>query len=195
MLSVLYMESADALAHLVRFYCPKAPRLLDVTHGTGTMTKKCPVPVLGVDLDPTSKAKVLANSTALPFAPGSFEAALFDPPYLYGSQAMHMGPIGKKTWQSQRTTWKRPEELEQFAAGVAAQLADVLTPHPIVLVKIMNSRYKTTLVRNDDLVTRCFTDEGFRLHDQLIYVRTVTGSFPNPSSSQMAHGFYLVFKR
>ena len=194
MLSVLYMESADAVAHIVRFYCPNAPALLDVTHGTGTMVKKCPIPVVGVDKDPNSKASIIADSTALPLDDNSYQAAVFDPPYLYGSHAMHMGPIGKKTWTAERTTWKKPEELAGFSGGVARELRRVLTDDGVVIVKIMNSRNKGMLIRNDHLVVSAFEEHGFRLQDQLIYVRTVTGSFPNPKSAQMAHGFYLILR-
>ena len=195
MLSVLYMESADALAHIIRFYCPDAPVLLDVTHGTGTMTKKCPIPVVGVDIDPNSKAEIIADSTSLPLPDSSFDAAVFDPPYLYGSHAMHMGPIGKKTWAAERTTWKKPQDLISFSAGIGAELSRVLRPGGKAIVKIMNSRLKGDLIRNDQIITDAFGAYNLKLQDQVVYVRTVTGSFPNPKSAQMAHGFWLIFKR
>lgn len=195
MLSVLYLESADALPHLVRFYCPKAPRLLDVTYGTGTMCKKLHIPVVGVDVDPASKAHVIADSTNLPFPDGSFEAAIFDPAYLYGSRAMHMGPVGMKTWDTQRTTWKKPEDLENFAMGVAGELKRIITMGGTVFSKIMDSRLHGRMVRNRDILIRAFEDNGFHLFDEVVYLRTVTGSFTNPRTAQKAHGFYQIYHR
>ena len=195
-MSVLYLESADALAHLIRFYCPNAPALLDVTYGTGTMARKSPIPVLGVDIDPSSRAQIVADSTNLPLKAGSYQAAVFDPPYLYGSASSHRGPVGAKTWDEKRTTWKKPMDLVLFSEKIAKELGRVLIPGATIFVKIMNSRFKGSLIRNDNVITAAFDlHDQFTLHDQLVYVRTVTGSFTNSRSSQMAHGFWLIFRR
>lgn len=195
MLTVLFAESGDNFAHLVRFYAPNAPRLLDVTYGEGTLVKRSPIPVVGVDQDPESKAHVIADSTNLPFEDGSFEVAVFDPPYLYGSKNLHMGPVGKKTWSTVRATFDTPADLIVLALGVAEELYRVLVPGGVVIVKCMDSRFKGRLVRNHDIVTEAFEYNGFDLHDQNIYVRTSIGSFVNSKSAQAAHGYFLVFKR
>ena len=195
MLSVVFAESADNFAHLVRFYAPDADRLLDVTHGAGTLTKRCPIPVLGVDRDPGSKASVICDSCALPFRDDSFAAAVFDPPYLYGSHAMHMGPIGKKTWSTLRSTWDVPADLVRTARGIAAELYRVCQGEATVFCKVMDSRFKGKLIRNHDIVADAFEERGFTLIDQIVYVRTVTGSFVNAVSAQSAHGYFLVLRK
>lgn len=194
MISILFAESGDNLAHLIRFYAPSARRLLDVTYGAGTLTKRCPIPVIGIDNDPDTAPAVRADATQLPFLDGSFEAAVFDPPYLYGSTAMHMGLIGGKTWSNKRSTWKRPEHLINMAIGVAGELRRVLAPNGVAITKIMDSRFKGRLVRNHDHVIDMFETAGFTLHDQLVYIRTVTGSFVNTKTAQSAHGYFLIFK-
>lgn len=72
MLSVVFAESYDNLAHLLRFYAPKADKLLDVTYGGGTLSKRSPIPVVGIDKDPTSKSRILADAKALPFCDATF---------------------------------------------------------------------------------------------------------------------------
>lgn len=196
MLSVIFAESGDNLAHLVRFYAPHADRLLDVTFGAGTLSRRVGIPVVGVDKDPTTKATVIADSAAsLPFTAESFAAAVYDPPYLYGSKAMHMGPIGAKTWELQRSTWKTPDDLADTSKGIAEQLYRVMRADGVVIVKIMDSRFKGRLVRNHDIVTDAFEVNGWRLHDVVIYIRTVTGSFVNNVSAQSTHGYFLVFRK
>ena len=196
MLSVLFAESGDNLAHLVRFYAPHADRLLDVTFGGGTLSRRVSIPVVGVDKDPTTKATIIADSAvALPFEADSFRAAVYDPPYLYGTKAMHMGPVGQKTWEEQRSTWKAPEDLATTSDGIAQQLYRVLAPDGVVIVKIMDSRFKGRLIRNHDIVARAFERHGWRLHDVLVYVRTVTGSFVNAVSAQSTHGYFLILKK
>lgn len=195
MLSVVFAESADCLAHLLRFYAPAAPRLLDVTYGAGTLSRRVGIPVVGVDKDPTTKATHIADSTALPLDSGTFEAAVFDPPYLYGSHAMHMGPVGQKTWSPARSTWKTPTDLEEFAWGVASELRRVLVPGSPVFVKIMDSRFKGRLIRNHEIIQDAFEQQDFTLVDIIVYIRTVTSSFVNAKSAQSAHGYYLIFRR
>ena len=195
MLSVLFGESGDNLAHLVRFYAPTATRLLDVTYGAGTLPRRSPIPVVGVDKDPTSRAPVLADAGRLPFAPGSFAVACYDPPYLYGSKAMHGGPVGQKTWQPQRSTWKTPNDLIAMSAAVASELACILRPAGVVIVKIMDSRFKGRLIRNHDIVSAAFESNEFVLLDQLVYLRTSIGSFVNLRSAQSAHGYFLIFRK
>lgn len=199
MLSVLFAESADNLAHLIRFYAAEADRLLDVTYGAGTLSKKSPIPVVGVDRDPESKAEFIADSMTdlgLIFEGQTFPAAVFDPPYLYGAKAMHMGPVGDKTWSDVRSTWKDPTELMETSRAIAGELAKVLTADGIVFVKIMDSRFKGKLVRNHDLVIAAFeVNKAFRLIDQIVYIRTNISSYPHGSSAQSAHGYFLVFKR
>ena len=194
MLTVLYGESADLLAHIVRFYAPTAPTLLDITHGRGTLTKKLTIPVVGVDKDPTSRATIIADLGNLPLDADSFRLACFDPPYLYGVQAMHMGPVGQKAWNSSRSTLKVPADFVKLAADAARELARVLIVGGLVIIKVMDSRFKGQLVRNHDICIAAFEQCGFRLHDVLIYIRTVTGSFTNTKSAQSAHGYYIIME-
>ena len=195
MLSILFAESGDNLTHLIRFYSPTATRLLDVTFGNGTLSKRSPILVVGIDKDSTTKATIIGDSTSLPLQDESFEAAVYDPPYLYGTKATHMGPIGQKTWSNERSTWKKPDELVTLSVGIALELMRVLVSGSSIFVKIMDSRYKGKLIRNHDLVTEAFESVGFTLIDQLVYIRTVTGSFVNNKSAQSAHGYFLVFRK
>lgn len=195
MLSVLFAESGDNLSRLLEFYAPTATRVLDVTFGAGTLTKRARIRVVGVDKDRTTTPSVHADSRALPFRYGSFSAAVYDPPYLYGTLAMHQGTIGKKTWSNARSTWKSPQELMQTSDGVARELARVLEPNGVAICKIMDSRYRGRLIRNHDIVAEAFERHGFTLRDQIVYIRTVTGSYVNRVSAQSTHGYFLMLSR
>lgn len=196
MLSVLFAESADNFSRLLEFYAPTAALVLDVTFGAGTLTKRARgVRVVGVDKDLDTTPTVRADSRALPFVDGSFPVAVYDPPYLYGSFAQHMGTIGKKTWSNARSTWKTPRDLSETSAGVARELLRVLSPDGLVICKVMDSRYQGSLVRNHDIVVDAFESHGFALRDQIVYIRTVTGSYANTKSAQSTHGYFLILSR
>lgn len=198
MFTVLYGSSDAHLRDLVRFYQPDAQAAIDVTYGAGTLSRLCPCPVVGIDQDPTTSPTYFADArtdlTEL-FPEPCFDVGIYDPPYLYGSKAMHMGPVGAKTWNSTRTTWKDPLELRETSVAVGLQLVQVLHPHGIVIVKIADARHKKTLVRNDQVVIDAFEHVGWRLHDRLVYIRTMVNSYKNDLSATAAHGYFLVFKR
>src|SRR3990167_6067807 len=193
MLSVIFAESGDNLAHLIDFYAPQATEILDVTYGNGTLCSRLRIPVVGVDIDPDTKAQIIADATGpLPLEQGRFSVVVYDPPYLYGAHAMHMGPIGAKTWKPERSTWKKPEELFKLSEGIARNLLNYTAQDCTIIVKIMDSRYKGRLCRNHNSVTVAFEEHGWYLHDQLVYIRTVTGSFVNKRSAQSTHGYFLI---
>lgn len=196
MLSVLFAESADNFSRLLEFYAPTATTVLDVTFGAGTLTKRARgVRIVGIDKDPETTPTVRADARALPFADGSFPVAVYDPPYLYGSFAQHMGTIGAKTWSNARSTWKTPHDLSDTSVGVARELARVLSPDGLVICKVMDSRYRGSLIRNHDIVIDAFEGHGFALRDQVVYIRTVTGSYSNAKSAQSTHGYFLMLER
>jgi SAM-dependent methyltransferase len=195
MLNVVYAESADNLLHLLRFYAPDCSLVLDVTSGGGTLSRRLDGRVVRCDIDATAQADVRADAGALPFAGALFDALVFDPPYLYGSDAMHQGPVGLKTWATQRSTWREPAQLIDLSRRVAAEAFRVLRPYGVAVVKVMDSRLNGRIVRNHDLAREAFEDAGFLLGDDVIYIRTVTGSFTNPKSAQNAHGHFLVMRR
>lgn len=196
MLTVLFGQSADNLKQIADFY-KLSGRVLDVTHGAGTLVKQLApnVKLIASDIDPTSKARIIADAKALPFAGGVFSAAIMDPPYLIGSKQMSMGPVGAKTWSEQRSTWRTPSDLQNFLAGSATELRRVVQDNGIVVVKIMNCRYKGRLVRNDDAVIRAFEANGFALMDTIVYIRTFISSFAHAKSATSAHGYYLIFRK
>lgn len=195
MLSVLFAESGDNFSRLLEFYAPTAMRVLDVTYGSGTLTKRARIKVIGIDRDPTTTPSVRADARQLPFLADSFDVATYDPPYLYGSAAQHMGTIGAKTWSNARSTWKAPTQLVQTSQAIARELARVLTPNGLVICKIMDSRYRGSLIRNHDIVADAFEANGFVLRDQVVYIRTVTGSYVNNKSAQSTHGYFLMLER
>lgn len=195
MLSVLFAETGDCLAHLLRFYAPNAPALLDITYGAGALSRRVSIPVVGVDKDPLSKASIVCDLCSLPFEDAAFHVACFDPPYLYGYRALHMGLIEKTSWETQRSTWKHPDEFRDLSSKAAQELYRVIVADGVVIVKVMPSRFKGRMIRNEALAISAFEDKKWRLHDQIVYIRTLTGSFVNNVSAQNAHGFYLVFKK
>jgi len=74
--------SARAVARLLALLLPDARTVLDATHGNGRFWDgSAPVDVTGMDLDSARAPHVVGDFRAMPFADGSFDVAIFDPPY------------------------------------------------------------------------------------------------------------------
>lgn len=73
---------------------------------------------------------------------------------------------------------------------VAAELARVLTLTGIAICKVMDSRFRGRLIRNHDIIADAFERHGFRMRDQIVYIRTVTGTYVNTKTAQSTHGYF-----
>jgi hypothetical protein len=70
------------VAHMLDVLYPDAETVLDATYGNGEFwTASSPVTVTGLDLDSARAPHVVGDFRALPFADGSFDVVIFDPPY------------------------------------------------------------------------------------------------------------------
>lgn len=104
-------DNADLIVRCMNLgYLPLAGDILDATYGLGRFWKRWTPPhLIGVDLNPEKARDVCADFTDLPFADGSFDAVVLDPPYkLNGTGGSHASDEGygvadpewvSKSWQ------------------------------------------------------------------------------------------------
>ena len=196
MLSVLLLEAEDAIAHLLRFYLPSGGSLLDPTCGVGSLTKKLPsnVQLTSSDKEPHLDGAVRADIiTGLPFVDGSFQAALFDPPYLYGRRSQTLYDRPDTRWERQHTDVFLPQAFQELVGAAASELTRLVTS--LCIVKVMNSRFRRVYVDNAGIIKQAFLRHGWSQRDEIIYTRLGVGVFRNERTAQVAHGYFLVFSR
>ena len=76
-------SSAEMVASLLAVLLPDARTVIDMTWGRGMFWRdNTSVAVTGVDIRPHGAPSLVADFRRLPFADGSFDVAVFDPPYL-----------------------------------------------------------------------------------------------------------------
>lgn len=192
MLSVLLGETPDLMKQVADFYFPHGARVLDVSFGNGVLVQRLEN-VTGVDIDPGSAAHVTADSCDLPFDDESFDAAIFDPPYLYGRT--RKGLHDRPTWSDERSYNATTGDFHKRAQGTAEELERVLVPGGIAVVKVADARLNGRLVLNHSMVIDAFYEAGLPLRDLLIYVRHGSGLFKNGTSAQGAHGYFIVTEK
>lgn len=192
LLSVLLGELPDLMKQVADFYFPDKARVLDVSYGNGSLSQRLS-DVTGVDIDPGTRAEIIADSTNLPLEDGAFDAAIFDPPYLYGRQSEKL--LERRGWVRGRSQQEAPSEFTARAWGTASELARVLVPGSIAVTKVADARYNGRLVLNHSLIIEAFDAADFKLRDLLVYVRGGTGVFKNTRSAQSAHGYFVVVEK
>lgn len=86
-LSARVGENSSSFAELARLYVRPTDRVLDCTYGFGRFWKEVsPLPRL-VRSDVLAVGDVVADYRSLPFAASSFDVAVLDPPYKFGTSA------------------------------------------------------------------------------------------------------------
>jgi hypothetical protein len=78
-------EGSDAalLESMLDFYPRRPPEaILDATVNAGRFWKGSTRPVTGMDIDPSDQPDVVGDFRNLPFADGSFDVIMFDPPHV-----------------------------------------------------------------------------------------------------------------
>ena len=193
-ISILLGEQPDILENILNFYKPKGGTILDLTFGSGKLWKPSVLQkydMVGIDKDRKVKPYVYADLLHLPFI-FKFDLILYDPPYKYNTDSYIFFGRPDPDWKSERTLWSVADQIRNLE-GLNTIIPGYLKDDGIFLIKIMDTRFDGTLVPNHFLCMKHLNN--LKLFDILIYVRLMVGVFTNPSVSQTAHGFYLVFKR
>jgi hypothetical protein len=77
--------NADLFPHILALYVPQGSRIADVTYGRGVFWRQVPegaYEVLATDLETG------VDCRALPYADGSLDALVFDPPFMHGGETV-----------------------------------------------------------------------------------------------------------
>lgn len=113
--------------------------VLDPTHGKGTWWLLWqPERLTTLDADPTKRSDVRGDFAALPFAPSTFDAAAFDPPYIsVGGRATSTVPGFLNAYGIDAAP-SSPAGVRALIAAGLAELLTVVRPRGYVLCKAMD---------------------------------------------------------
>jgi len=196
-LSVLFGEQFNNLRQILEFKLSPNAKILDVTYGHGKLWQSVNKTthvfnVVKNDIDPETPAEYHYSFDDLEMIPQrDFDAALYDPPYMYGKSSYIFYNRKDEDWTQNKTKWTIKDQI-RCAIVLNNVLPIMLKPNGLLVVKIMDTRFKGKLIPNHKLLMDALT--SFELVDVVIYVRLGVGVFKNRKSSQTAHGFYLIFQ-
>jgi hypothetical protein len=113
--SVEQMTNAEAFAALLGLLFPDAQTALNMTSGRGRFwSPNCPVPVTvtGLDRAPLRARDVCGDIRSLPFADGSFDVCIVDPPYQWDMGKVKPSVMGGR-FGTYRSATEARDSIEQ----------------------------------------------------------------------------------
>lgn len=148
--SIVHGKDWEVLNTLIRMHSPVPnPRILDSTHNRGSMWKGCAYyPCVRADISSEHRVDVLADFCHMPFADGSFDCIVFDPPHLPTNAAT---TNSSRIWESRygitsEDTMRAGDNVSPMFQPFLAEAKRVLVHGGIVLAKIAdlthNHRYQ-----------------------------------------------------
>lgn len=192
--SVVIGTNAELFPQALELYVRRGAKVADTTYGRGVFWQN--VPAGWYDLWPTDLQDGV-DARALPYADGEFDALVFDPPYMHGSNGAGpyadgdhnmdryyrnsaSGPRGKGTAAAYH------QAVVDLYLDAAREAARVLRPEGVYFVKCQDevsaNRQRLTHVE----LVNGLSDFGFRCEDLFILVQSKTPP-PSPTAHRQVH--------
>jgi len=198
LLSVLLKEQFDALRDILEFYLDPGSKILDITYGHGKLWQfigngvSNKYQVISNDVDPGSPSQYHYSFPSLHKIPHSpYDCVLYDPPYKYNTSSFILFQRSDDDWRPNKTKWSISSQV-QSARTLNNVLPPLLKENGLLIVKIMDTRYRGKLVLNHKIMLDTFSN--FTIEDIIVYIRLLVGLFKNKKHSQTAHGYFMVFR-
>jgi hypothetical protein len=192
LMRVMHGTSAQAITRLLAVLFPDAGTALDTTFGNGRFWDgTAHVSVTGLDIDPARAKHVACDFTALPFADGSFDVVIFDPPFLTDE--------GKRVGSIMGARFKTYPTLAELQPAVEHGTREAFRVAKLgIIVKCQTYMHASKLVRMPRWIEDALAP-GVELFDELHLVSRSKVTDRKWTRSQLSvwsnHSTFLVFRR
>jgi SAM-dependent methyltransferase len=197
--SVWYGEDSELLERLLDFYPRKKPRrILDATLNGGRFWRGSNRPVIGIDIEPSHRPKLVADNAAMPFRDAIFDVVVYDPPHI-----PNQGKDKQKDFNTRFGLVLRSSKENQYTfthtfPPFLKEAYRVLRAEGIVLAKITDyvhhHRYQWAHI---DLINAACA-VGFTPCDCIVKIRKgpiIDPRWKTAHHSRRQHCYWLVFRK
>lgn len=192
-------EDAELIERMLDFYPRKRPRtILDATVNGGRFWRDSKRRVIGIDIEPNHRPKIVASNCMMPFTQRSFDVIVYDPPHI-----PNQGKDNLKDFNSRfGLVLKSPKEQQySFSHTYPPFLREayrVLRPEGILLCKVSDYIHHHQYHWAHIDLTQAAKSIGFRPCDCIIKVRKgpiIDPKWKHAHHSRRQHSYWLVFRK
>jgi SAM-dependent methyltransferase len=198
--SVWEGSDAELLELMLLFYPRRPPEgILDATVNRGRFWKGSPRKVTGMDVDPSFRPTVVGDNSMMPFADGSFDVVVYDPPHTPD----HSSGKSRKDFRFRFGLGAKSGKETSYSfsftyPGFLREASRVLRPEGVLLCKVSdyvhNHRYQWAHM---DLAMEG-RKAGFTPCDLIVKVRRgpiVDPRWKKAHHSRRRHCYWLVLRK
>jgi SAM-dependent methyltransferase len=197
--SVWHGGDAELLERMLDFYPRKPPQsILDATVNRGRFWVGSSRPVTGLDIDPRHKPDVVGDNRDMPFADGSFDVVVYDPPHVPNQGRDRAKDFTTRFGLGGKSSAENGYTFTHLFPPFLAEAYRVLRPEGILFCKIAdyvhNHRYQWAHIE----LIKAAVDAGFCACDCIIKVRKGPIIDPKWKAAHHArrhHCYWLVFRK
>jgi hypothetical protein len=151
-----------------------------------------------LDIDPKYKPDVIADHTAMPFAPGSFDVVVYDPPHIPNQGRDRCKDFNTRFGLGAKSPSKNGYNFSHLYPPFMTEAYRVLEPEGILFCKIAdyihNHRYQWAHLE----LIKAAQAVGFRACDCILKVRKgpiVDPKWKAAHHARRHHCYWLVFRK
>jgi len=192
-------EDAELLERLLSFYPRKRPkRILDATVNGGRFWRGSTRSIIGMDIQPQYKPKLVGDNSQMPFRGEAFDVVVYDPPHIPNQGRDNQKDFTVRFGLVQKSSKETGYSFSHTYPAFVREAYRVLRPEGVLLCKIAdyihNHRYQWAHV---DLIQAAVA-AGFQPCDCIVKVRK--GPIIDPKwivahHSRRQHCYWLVFRK
>lgn len=192
--SCIVGDNAELIREAAKLYLSPGQRVADVTYGQGVFWKQ--VDTTQYQFFP-SDLKTGVDFTQLPYAHGSMDVVVFDPPYQPYTKSMQQG-LSDRYGLNESKLWTLEDVVRLYQAGME-EAKRVLTPTGSLWVKCQDVTYNHRFCCTHITLINNAAALGFHLRDMFILCQTggqlIKKGWKNQQHARKNHSYLLILQQ